>query len=58
MPHSTLPFGLSTAYQNIVLDYLRLVNCAHAAIAYLNLGEAEKAQDALLGLIADLERSR
>jgi hypothetical protein len=51
------PSGISTSYQQLVLEHLRLVNSAYAAVAYLNMGEFSKAQDALQGAIADVEGS-
>lgn len=60
MAANTLPAtfaSISTSYQELVLEHLRLVNSAYAAVAYLNMGEFSKAQDALQGAIADIERS-
>jgi hypothetical protein len=47
---------IATAYQQLVVAHLVLVNSTYAAIAKLNMGEAEQAQTILLGAIADIER--
>jgi hypothetical protein len=51
------PLSVTPAYQQLVVEHLKLINSAYVAVAYLNMGEVQKAQDLLQGTIADIEGS-
>lgn len=44
-------------YSQLVVEHIRMVAKVYAAISYYNLNDPDKAQETLLALIAEYERS-